>query len=468
MDTRSAAWHYLLDKAWPLRTKLGLFLLVTGLALLGAYMLRTPALSEAGFHTLVILLLAAGLWISEAIPAFAVGLLVIGLELLLLSFRPNDPTPLAWEQFVNPWASPVVWLLLGGFCMATAAEQTRLDQRLSAFMVSFLGPKPGMFLLGILLTTAILSMFISNTATAALMMTVIGPFVARLGPHEPFRKALPLGIALSASVGGMGTIIGSPPNAIALGYVQSIGLDISFLDWMLFGVPLGLGLVVLVWAVLRWRYAGALQTLPGLPTEAEAAAARHFSLAQLIVMGTFTVTVGLWLTSAWHGVSVAAISFLPIVVFAVTGILKSEQIRLLPWDTLMLVAGGLSLGVAIRETGLADYLVGALPLDPSGQVAFTILLLGYVTVGLSNIMSNTAAATILIPLGGTLLPEHALPVAVVISLSASAAVLLPISTPPNAIAYATGWLRQKDFTLLGLVIGLLAPPLFVWTMQLLG
>ncbi|MGB3619581.1 MAG: DASS family sodium-coupled anion symporter [Catalinimonas sp.] len=479
MDTRYAALRHLVVRAWPLRSKLTWLLVVSVAAVAVASLLRTPALSDAGYHTLIILLLAAGLWITEAVPAFAVGLLVIGLELLFLSFRPYNPDPLDWEQFVNPWASPVIWLLLGGFFMATAAQRTSLDKRLSRVMVQLLGRKPGPFLLGIMLTTAVLSMFISNTATAALMLTIVTPFVTKLPAGEPFRRALPLGIALGASFGGMGTVIGSPPNAIALGYLQSAGADLTFLDWMLFGVPVSLALVMLGWAILYQSYARKLDQLPlvepsvdSVATDLSAVTSRrlsarvtrltHFTPQQWIVMSTFTVTVGLWLTSGWHGVSVAAVAFVPIVVFAVTGILQGEHVRLLPWDTLMLVAGGLALGVGIRETGLADFLVGRMALDPDGPRLLLLLALGYLTVVLSNIMSNTAAATILMPLGGTLLPDAAVQVSLVIGLSASAAVLLPISTPPNAIAYATGWLRQKDFTLVGATVALLGPPLFVW------
>lgn len=456
MDSRYAATRLYIREKWPIGKKVSLFLVVTAIALLGTWLFNTSELTASATYTLFILLLATGLWITEAIPSFAVGLLVIGLEIYFLSFSRLNGDLVEWEKFVNTLSSPVIWLLLGGFFMAAAARLTGLDIKLSQIVISILGGKPQVLLMGIMLTTAILSMFISNTATTAMMMTVIAPFIHKLQKGEPFGKALPLGVALAASVGGMGTIIGSPPNAIATGVISEAGMTINFMDWMLFGFPLALFFTLLIWLVLSWRYKSLLTTVEVSFEGHPKSSPFKLSRKQVIVMVTFAFTVLMWLTTSMHKVTVAAVSFIPIVVLSVTGIVKAEHIRLLPWDTILLVAGGLSLGVAINETGLADYLVAMITLQNASPF-FLMLVLGYITMILSNIMSNTAAATILMPIGIAMVQDENIKIALVIALSSSTAILLPISTPPNAIAYSTGYLKQSEFTFTGLLIGLIGP-----------
>ncbi len=443
--------------------KITLFLLAIVLALLGTWFIRSEELPLPAVYTLFILLLATGLWITEAIPAFAVGLLVIGLEMYFLSFSRLNTIHVGWEQFTTTLSSPVIWLLLGGFFMAIAARLTRLDSRLSHLVISVLGNKPNTLLMGLMLTTAVLSMFISNTATTAMMMTVIAPFVSQLKKGDLFAKALPLGIALSAAVGGMGTIIGSPPNAIAIGVINETGLNISFMEWMLLGVPIAIFFTVVLWLILIWKFKSNVAALT-LTLEEQYPAA--LNRKQIIVVGTFFVTVLMWLTTSIHQVEVAAVSFIPIVILSVTGIIKPDDIRRLPWDTLLLVAGGLSLGIAINETGLADYLVSKLAIENASPFLL-LLILGYITMILSNIMSNTAAATILLPMGMSLIQEADIQVALVIALSSSTALLLPVSTPPNAIAFSTGYLKQSEFTFTGVLIGLLGPLLITTVVYLL-
>jgi len=274
---------------------------------------------------------------------------------------------------------------------------------------------------------------------------------------------LPLGIALSAAVGGMGTIIGSPPNAIAIGVINETGLNISFMEWMLLGVPLAIFFTLVLWLILTWKFKSNVAALTLTLEEQQPAALNR---KQLIVVGTFFVTVMMWLTTSVHQVAVAAISFIPIVVFSVTGIIKPDDIRRVPWDTLLLVAGGLSLGIAINETGLADYLVSKLAIENASPFLL-LLILGYITMILSNIMSNTAAATILMPMGMSLIQGADIQVALVIALSSSTALLLPVSTPPNAIAYSTGYLKQSEFTFTGVLTGLLGPLIITTVVYLL-
>ena len=176
----------------------------------------------------------------------------------------------------------------------------------------------------------------------------------------------------------------------------------------------------------------------------------------MVVVGTMIATIGMWLTSQWHGVPTAAVSFIPIVLLTTTGILGVREIRSLSYDVLFLMAGGLALGQMVTETGLSDWIVSHLPLQGLGQAGL-VLLLSYTTVVLSNFMSNTAAANILIPLGVTLASGFESSVAVGIAFGASAAMGLPVATPPNAMVYATGRCSATDFLKTGIVMGVIVP-----------
>ena len=187
-----------------------------------------------------------------------------------------------------------------------------------------------------------------------------------------------------------------------------------------------------------------------------------------IVVIVIIVTVLFWLTSSFHGISVAAIAAIPLVVLTLTGIITSDDIKTLPWDTLFLVAGGLSLGEALQSTGILEHYAAQMRTMNISSIGF-IFLLAYVTMIFSNVMSNAAASTVLIPLGFAILPGLQKEVALSVGLSASVAILLPVSTPTNAIVYSTGFLEQKDFRLIGILIGLLGPLLSVlWVLLIKG
>jgi sodium-dependent dicarboxylate transporter 2/3/5 len=185
-----------------------------------------------------------------------------------------------------------------------------------------------------------------------------------------------------------------------------------------------------------------------------------------IVLVILVVTILLWMTSPFHNLSVSAVTAVPLVFLTMMGILKPEDIRKLPWDTLLLVAGGLSLGLALQETKLLEHFANHI-MGSRFTSFLMFLVFAYVTMAFSNIMSNTATATILIPLGIYLLPDHAKQIAVIVGLAASTALLLPVSTPPNAIAYGTGLIKQKEFLPGGLLVGLLGPILIVLLVMLI-
>lgn len=435
-------------------------------ALLIAYLPPHSGLEPASRACLFIALFAAGLWVSGAIPAFAVGVLVMGLEIAILG-RPGGvfaENPKEWVTFVAPWSSPVIWLFFGGFTLAEAAHRTRLDQWMTEWTLRRCGGSPGRLLLGVMASAFLFSMFISNTAATAMLMAVLAPLSATMSEINPFKKGLILAVPLAANIGGIATVIGSPPNAIAVGSLAEIA-PVPFFQWMMIGGPPALGLGLLLYIYLRIAYPSTQKRLSSLEETTTPHAPTPTQQAQrYCVMAVFAATVILWMSGPLHGIPSPVISFLPITLLTVLGILREEDIRRLPWDVLLLLTGGLSLGVAVTQTGLAEWLVTQIPTD--GVDAFAVVVaLAYFCSILSNLMSNTAAANILIPIalamGSGAETKYVIPIAI----AASSAMCLPVSTPPNAIAYATGAVKTKDFVRAGLLVGLITPPLataWVW------
>lgn len=429
-------------------------------------------LSDSGQWTLGIVVLCGLLWMTEAIPAFAVALLAIGLQILILGKPGGVLTPAGetrgWEKFVAPWASSSMWLFFGGFILARAAARTGLDRKLAGDLLRLAGVKPQRVLLVAMLTSFFFSMFLSNTATAAMMLAILGPMLANSSSSGSSARAFTIGIAFSANIGGMGTIIGTPPNAISAGLLRDT-YPIDFLHWMMFGLPPATLLLAGLWLALGRQVRGASftygknflpvdESIPERPETRDANSVPRWQRWEVLAVSA--VTILLWLTGGWHGIPTAVVSFLPIVIFSITGVIRAADMRSLDWDILILLAGGLSLGVGVAESGLAEWIaakLGALTM-PTWAMA---MLFCFLTLVLSNFMSNTAAANILIPIGiaaGSSLggPSEAAAFAIPMALSASAAMCLPISTPPNAIAYASGRVRSRDFLLPGLVIGVIA------------
>ncbi|MBU4317472.1 MAG: DASS family sodium-coupled anion symporter [Proteobacteria bacterium] len=419
-------------------------------------------LSQAGHRAMFILILAAGLWISEAIPAFSVGLLIIALEIVLLG-KPGGvfaKTATDWQKFIRPWANPILWLFLSGFVLTKATSKTGLDRWMAGIVLGRFGNKPHSVLLGIMVITFGFSMFMSNTATTAMMIAVMAPIISSVDKKDPFSKALLLCIPFAANIGGMGTIIGSPPNAIAVGALSESN-PISFAGWIISGLPPALILGGLTWAYLRFRYKPLIERIDLSSINNKTETTDNFQkLKRLLVMVTFFLTVLLWITGPLHNIPTTVVSFAPIVVFTIFGILDEKDIRSLQWDVMLLLAGGLALGVGVTETGLAQWIVELLPYDKLGGIGLG-LALSYFCVLLANFMSHTAAANVLIPIGVAISMGFEVHVVVPVSLAASAAMSLPISTPPNAIAFASGNLGSRDFLIGGIITGTIAPVLAV-------
>jgi sodium-dependent dicarboxylate transporter 2/3/5 len=226
------------------------FMMSAFVALLLTFALRDPSFAVTQDYVMFLMFFAIGLWITEAIPPFAVGILIIG----FIVFTMGRESTIDVQQYVQTWSDGVIWLFLGGFFLAEGMKKTKLDVVLMMFALPKFGTKSKYILLGLMVITAVTSAFMSNTATTALMIASITPIALQLGKEAPLNKAILLGIPSAAAFGGMATIIGSAPNAIAVGALETINIKVSFFEWMLIGVPVALLLTYLFWKLLIKKY----------------------------------------------------------------------------------------------------------------------------------------------------------------------------------------------------------------------
>lgn len=442
-----------------------------------------PGLTVVEQRLIAVFFLAALCWILEPIPIFATSVLIVTLELLLISdkglifFMNKDSIRefgqlLSYRSIMATFASPIIMLFLGGFFLAAAATKYRLDLNLARVLLRPFGSAPGRVLFGLMLITAGFSMFMSNTATAAMMLSILSPVLAGLPEGDPGRAAFALSIPLAANIGGIATPIGTPPNAVALKYILDLQ-PVTFGGWMLFGVPFTLVLLAAACFLLR-------RLFPTRQAAVELAIRGRFMKGgkAVVVYVTFAVTVLLWMLGGLHGMNSEVVAMIPVTVFVCTGIITKEDLKKMSWDVLWLVAGGLALGLALERTGLAARMVGAIPFasfPPFVVLAVALML----TLLMANFMSHTATANLLLPLMAALagglsgLESLGGPVGLLlgVTFAASLGMALPISTPPNALAAATGMVETRDMAKVGVIVGIFGLGLtlvMLWLMQTAG
>ncbi|SDN34539.1 solute carrier family 13 (sodium-dependent dicarboxylate transporter), member 2/3/5 [Actinomyces ruminicola] len=455
------------DRLEPLTRKQIIGLLVAAAVFLVPLLVDVPDLDPMGERMLSIFLLAIVLWVSEAIPLVATAVLVIGLEVLLISDQAVLPVPedaTAYSSFFAALANPVIVLFLGGFLIADGAEKFHLDKNLAAVLIKPFTGSARRTVLGLMVITAVLSMFMSNTATTATMFAVVIPVLGALPEGRP-RTGLALSIPVAANVGGMGTPVGTPPNAIALGALAEAGHAISFLDWMLMSIPLMLVILLGAWLLICAVF------LPGgLSVELDMRAEWYTDRRAVMFYVIAGVTILAWMTESLHGLSANVIGFMAIVAMLVTRVMTGKDLAGLSWDVLWLVAGGIALGDGVGATGLDEWILNLFNWTSMPALA-VVVLMGALGLALSNVISNSAACNLLVPLAMGLATGidglEPVTIAVVLALACSLGMSLPISTPPNAIAYATGEIATGDMARVGLIIGITGTAVLVLVMPLL-
>lgn len=428
-----------------------------------------PGLTIIEQRVIALFIFAACMWISEAIPIWTTSVLVLVLMLLTTSdsmfnfMRVDDPTfgtPIGNKALMASFADPTIMLFMGGFVLAITATKYKLDAALAKVMLAPFGTRSEFVLLGFLLVTGVFSMFMSNTATAAMMLAILTPVLSSLPANGKGKIALALAIPVAANIGGIGTPIGTPPNAIAKGNLENLlGINIGFGDWAMIMIPLALVILLIMWFVLIKLFPFSQKNIK-IEIEGEF----EKSPKAYIVYITFALTILLWVTDKLTGVNSNVVALIPFAVFSVCGIFTKEDLRLIDWDVLWLVAGGFALGIGLDKTGLAQHLVNAIPFNTWSPMV-VILGSGLLCIVMSTFMSNSATAALLIPIlaaVGSGMQQELLPYGGVktliigLALSASFAMALPISTPPNALAYAKGFIQQKDMALVGIIVGVIS------------
>lgn len=407
------------------------------------------SLSATEEISLIILIGTAILWIFETIPLYITSLNVLFLQVMwLLPFLEDAGVKASRDDFFLSFFSDITLLFMGGFVLSSLLNKYGLASLMANWMLQKTGNKPDRVLLGIMLVGAILSMWMSNTATAAMMFAIIVPILSQLPAGSPFAKGLALAIPFSCNLGGLGTPIGTPPNAIAMEYLQQVGLGISFLQWMLLSLPMLSILLFFLWKLLlRLFPAGEITFTIEKPDEV------HFSLRQKLVLVVFMLTILGWLTSGMTGISTGTVGLMVVIVSFGLNLLGTRDFRGISWDILFMLGGGLCLGVGLNKSGLTTTIAEAIPIESGFWFAFVSIVI--LAALMTTFMSNTATANLLIPVAISL-PQNSMLLAIAISLMCSTAMALPVSTPPNAIAFGSGLLQTKDMLRGGLIITFVA------------
>lgn len=429
------------------------------------------ALTVVQQRVIALFVFAALMWMFEIIPNWATSVLIIVVALLTVSDKglgffcnPEFGQLVSYKKIMSSFADPVVMLFLGGFVLAIMAERFGLDVTLAKSLLSIFGTKPKMVLLGFLIIISVFSMFMSNTATAAMMLAFLAPVLSKLPGDDKGKIGLALSIPIAANLGGIGTPIGTPPNATAKGYLEQAGIDVSFGDWCIHMIPYVVIMVLLAWVLLLIFFPFKTEKLVlEIPENT-----KKKDWKSKLVWVTFIVTILLWATEQLHHISSNVVALIPLAVFTATGLFGKEEIKEVNWAVLWLVAGGFALGYLLQDTGLAKVLITAIPFG-SMSVILVLLVAGVVCYFLSNFISNSATAALLIPILIVVAEGMADPAAannaafvamggtqamiIFIAVCASIAMLFPISTPPNAIAASTGLVGTKDMAKVGIIIG---------------
>lgn len=415
------------------------------------YLVLPDTCPEAARRTAFIFVFAALFWALEIIPLYATSLVVV-VGLILLTATPGGPLGFdskGYIEFLIPFSSPVIMLFFGGFIIAEAMHKYSIDRKLAKRLIKLFGKNPLMILLGFMLTTAFLSMWMSNTATTAMMLVLIGPLLLQMDKDDPFKKALVLAIPFGANIGGVGTPVGTPPNAIAMGILADNNINVSFLDWMLMAVPLVILLLVITCLILYLFFKPKEKELllELAPVQKMGWKARGVIIISLL-------TIFLWLTSNIHHTPEALVALIAAGLFFALGLLNKEDIKHIDWDILVLMWGGLALGLGMEISGLTKWIVDLPIFGHHGIVLLALFcILGLL---LSTFMSNTAAANLIIPIAISIPGENPIFLAVAVALSCAFAMALPISTPPNAMAFSTDVINSQDMIKTGTIISLLA------------
>jgi sodium-dependent dicarboxylate transporter 2/3/5 len=467
--------------------------------LLGAFLFIIPLLLPApagmpveAWRVMAVFLLMATWWMTEAIPTAATALVPLAAFPLL--------GVATIEEAAAPYANPLVYMMLGGFMIGLAMQKSNLHRRIALSVLKVSGHRPDTLVGGFMLATAVLSMWVSNTATAAMMMPIGMSVIGLLDNDENLQsrgkdaKNLPvsllLGIAFGAGIGGIGTLIGTPPNAVLAGFLSDhTSIEIGFAQWMLIGVPTSIILLFAAWIILtKIVFPAGSGRLTGVRSllKAERKALGKISTAEKRVAIVFLLAAISWTTRpllidifpdlAITDAGIAMIAALALFITPEdhryhTCLLDWASTRDLPWNVMVLIGGGLSLGAMVQSSGLAEWVGGMLANLDTYPVIVIAMSASLLAMLVSHITSNTATAATMVPLSVSLaatIGAEPLMLAVPVAMACSCAFMMPVATPPNAIVFGSDMLRVSQMARSGALIGLVALPVIALMTFTLG
>ncbi|WJG10347.1 SLC13 family permease [Aliiglaciecola sp. LCG003] len=442
-------------------------------------LIPTPMdLAKVGWLTAAVGIWMAVWWSTEAVPVPATSLIP------LVLFEPLGI--LSLKEAAAPYANPTIYLFLGGFILAAAVQKSGLHRRIAYFILSFVGMGARSIILGFMLVSAILSMWMTNTSTTMMLLPIALSIVSTLDSGEQyisdqekrnFQLSLLLGIAYAATIGGMATLVGTPPNAFLAAFMnETYGMQIDFAKWMLVGIPLTVVLLPVAWLSLtRWVYPVSFKT----PQEAKLRLIQQrknlgqVSSAEWRVGIVFALTAFFWMTrpliAKWFevdGLSDAGIAiFAAVSLFVIpsgttkqTALMDWPDMKDIPWGILLLFGGGLSLAAAVSSSGLAQWLGESLvSLNVFGMVVLVLSATALV-IFLTELTSNLATAATFLPVVAVIALEMGgspMSLVVPVTLAASCAFMLPVATPPNAIVFSSGYISIPQMAKAGFILNIL-------------
>ena len=434
-------------------------------------------LSREGWLTAAVALLMAAWWVGEVIPIFATALLPLVL-FPVLQISPISET-------AAPYAHPMIFLFMGGFILAIAMQRWNLHRRIALNIIALIGSKPRHIIGGFIVSSAFMSMWVSNTAATIMMLPIalsvieltknkVSPTAEEIKQFKNFGLVLMLAIAFSSSVGGLGTVIGTPTNALLIAFVdEAYGIEISFAEWMMIGLPVVLlGLPVIFYTLANIVYPVKLKSLPGgseyLKSELEKLGQLSSSEKRVAVIFIFVAVM--WLTRPLlsdfiPGLTDAGIAIFGALILFITPsksrsalfLMNWKSAEKLPWGVLILFGGGLSLAGAIQRTGLAEWIGGYFTIIGGWPVILIIFTISFVIIIFTEMASNSATAAAFLPIMGSVavaVGMHPLLLAIPVAVVASCAFMLPVATPPNAIIYGSGLISIPEMVKAGFLLNI--------------
>ncbi len=429
------------------------------------FIIPIEGLSDEGRGVLACTSWLAIWWMTEAIPVEATALLPIVLFPLTGSLDIKSTT--------FPYGNPLIFLFLGGFIIAIAIEKWNLHKRIALTIISIIGTNPRTVILGFMIATGFLSMWISNTASTLMMVPIGLSVISNMPSNEHFSKALLLSIAYSASIGGMATLIGTPPNIVFAGVVKNtFGVDIGFFDWMLLGIPFSIVLVIITWYFLShvaFKIESEESNNSGIWNKIKEMG--EMSTEEKRVLAVFLMTalcwigrkypLGLWIPQLNDTIIAVSGGLALFLIPNSTGgkLIDWKEMNRLPWGVLMLFGGGLSIANAFVQTDLASWLGDQLNAFHALPIILLVILIAAIVNFLTEVTSNVATASMILPILAALavsIEIHPYYLMVSAILASSCAFMLPIATPPNAIIFGSEQINMRDMIRTGFFINLIS------------